>query len=109
MRYHRALKHTSFVCLETFRSIFAVTLPLVRSNSWDAQLAVPNDPRYARLEKGSNSGNSAETVLRHPFRVRLSIVFLKNGSWESLHEWQHIWPQEVMDITLGSHGAPDQY
>ncbi|GFW89380.1 hypothetical protein TNCV_3966701 [Trichonephila clavipes] len=25
-------------------------LPLVRSNSWDAHLAVPNDPRYARLE-----------------------------------------------------------
>ncbi|GFT23361.1 hypothetical protein TNCV_2016451 [Trichonephila clavipes] len=36
--------------LLTIRSIFAVTLPLVRSNSWDAQLAVPNDPRYARLE-----------------------------------------------------------
>ncbi|GFW04694.1 hypothetical protein TNCV_3897461 [Trichonephila clavipes] len=41
----------SFVrCLETFCCIFAVTLSLVRSNSWDAQLAVPNDPRYARLE-----------------------------------------------------------
>ncbi|GFX46395.1 HTH_Tnp_Tc3_2 domain-containing protein [Trichonephila clavipes] len=34
MRYDRALRHTSSVeCLETFRSIFAVTLPLVRSNS----------------------------------------------------------------------------
>ncbi|GFW23944.1 hypothetical protein TNCV_4949901 [Trichonephila clavipes] len=48
MRYDRALRHTSSVgCLH---SIFAVTLPLVRSNSWDAQLTVPNDPRYARLE-----------------------------------------------------------
>ncbi|GFX23688.1 hypothetical protein TNCV_3596301 [Trichonephila clavipes] len=36
--------------LETFRSIFVVTLLLVRSNSLDAKLAVPNDPRYARLE-----------------------------------------------------------
>ncbi|GFW01292.1 hypothetical protein TNCV_5029471 [Trichonephila clavipes] len=34
----------------TFNSIFAVTLPLVHSNSWDAQLTVPNDPKYARLE-----------------------------------------------------------
>ncbi|GFX06339.1 uncharacterized protein TNCV_505581 [Trichonephila clavipes] len=51
MRYDRALRHTGSVCcLETFRSIFAVTLPLVRSNSWDAQLTVPNDPRCARLE-----------------------------------------------------------
>ncbi|GFW21426.1 hypothetical protein TNCV_1532501 [Trichonephila clavipes] len=39
----------SSVCLETFHSIFAVTLPLVRSSSWDTQLAVPNDPRYSRL------------------------------------------------------------
>ncbi|GFX83236.1 uncharacterized protein TNCV_4988301 [Trichonephila clavipes] len=40
MQYDRALGQTSSVwCLETFRSIFAVTLPLVRSNLWDAQLA----------------------------------------------------------------------
>ncbi|GFS94619.1 hypothetical protein TNCV_3649691 [Trichonephila clavipes] len=48
MRYDRSLRHTSSVrCLKTFRSIFAVTLPLVRSNSWDAQLVVPNNTRYA--------------------------------------------------------------
>ncbi|GFV26801.1 hypothetical protein TNCV_5000851 [Trichonephila clavipes] len=51
MRYNRALRNASSICcLETFRSVFAVTLPLVRSNSRDAQLAVPIDPRYARLE-----------------------------------------------------------
>ncbi|GFW85841.1 DUF4817 domain-containing protein [Trichonephila clavipes] len=51
MRYNWELRHLSSVgCLETFRSIFAVTLPLVRSNSWKAQLVVPHDPRYARLE-----------------------------------------------------------
>ncbi|GFW26205.1 uncharacterized protein TNCV_3397011 [Trichonephila clavipes] len=50
MGYDRALRHTIFACcLETFRFTFAVTLPLVRSNSWDAQLAVPNEPSYARL------------------------------------------------------------
>ncbi|GFT54772.1 hypothetical protein TNCV_5001431 [Trichonephila clavipes] len=49
LRYDRVLRHTSSVYLETFRSLFAVTLSLVRSNSWDAQHAVPNDPRYARL------------------------------------------------------------
>ncbi|GFX05723.1 hypothetical protein TNCV_3198401 [Trichonephila clavipes] len=60
MRYDRALKHTSSVrCLETFRSIFAVTLPLVSSNLWDAQL-VPNDPRYAGLEKNLGIGQVKE-------------------------------------------------
>ncbi|GFV63191.1 hypothetical protein TNCV_2077231 [Trichonephila clavipes] len=31
---------------------------LVHSNSWDAQLAVPNDPRYARLETNLGIGMS---------------------------------------------------
>ncbi|GFY12855.1 hypothetical protein TNCV_3074151 [Trichonephila clavipes] len=36
-RMRDALRHTSSVgCLETFRSIFAVTLPMIRSNSCDA-------------------------------------------------------------------------
>ncbi|GFW25387.1 hypothetical protein TNCV_3721151 [Trichonephila clavipes] len=41
----------------------------VRSNTWDAQLAIPNEPRYARLETNLGIGqakkgsNSAETVL----------------------------------------------
>ncbi|GFW42751.1 hypothetical protein TNCV_473411 [Trichonephila clavipes] len=35
---------------ETFRSAIAVTVPPVHSNLWDAQLSVPTDPRYARLE-----------------------------------------------------------
>ncbi|GFX23767.1 hypothetical protein TNCV_3597091 [Trichonephila clavipes] len=59
-----------------------------------------------RQRKGSNS---AETVLRHHCRVRPSIDLLKNGSWEPLHEWQHMWLQDVMDIPLGCHGATDQY
>ncbi|GFS90809.1 DUF4817 domain-containing protein [Trichonephila clavipes] len=55
MRYDMALMDTSSVrCLEAFRSIFAVALPLVRSNSWDVQLAVPNGPSYARLEINLN-------------------------------------------------------
>ncbi|GFU80746.1 hypothetical protein TNCV_514731 [Trichonephila clavipes] len=48
MRYDRALRHTSSEwCLETLRFRFVVTLPPVCSNSWDAQLTVTNDPRYA--------------------------------------------------------------
>ncbi|GFX36616.1 hypothetical protein TNCV_3537401 [Trichonephila clavipes] len=31
-----------------------------RSNSWDGQLAVPNDPRYARLETSLEIGQSKE-------------------------------------------------
>ncbi|GFT06028.1 hypothetical protein TNCV_1594621 [Trichonephila clavipes] len=45
---------------ETFRSIFAVTLPLVRLNVWDAQLAVLNDPRYARLGTNLRIGQAKE-------------------------------------------------
>ncbi|GFX40579.1 hypothetical protein TNCV_2373631 [Trichonephila clavipes] len=61
MQYDKALRHTSSVgCLETFRFIFSVTLPLVRSNSWDAHLAVPNDPRYARMETNLGIGQAKE-------------------------------------------------
>ncbi|GFU69505.1 uncharacterized protein TNCV_1350651 [Trichonephila clavipes] len=57
MRYDQALRHTSSVwCLETFRTIYAITLPQVRSNSWNVQLAVLNDPRHAQLEKMWGSG-----------------------------------------------------
>ncbi|GFW62828.1 hypothetical protein TNCV_4451771 [Trichonephila clavipes] len=59
-----------------------------------------------RPRKGSNS---VETVLGHLSRVRPSMVLLKNDSWEPLHEWQHMWLQDVMDIPLGYHGATDQY
>ncbi|GFV03459.1 hypothetical protein TNCV_5060001 [Trichonephila clavipes] len=37
----------------------------------------------------------------HLCRVRLSIVLLKNSSWESLYEWQQTWLHDVMDILLG--------
>ncbi|GFW26797.1 uncharacterized protein TNCV_3623331 [Trichonephila clavipes] len=40
--------------------MLAVTLPLVRSNSWDAQLAIPNYPRYARLETNLGIGQAKE-------------------------------------------------
>ncbi|GFX11725.1 hypothetical protein TNCV_4340711 [Trichonephila clavipes] len=53
--------------------------------------------------------NRVETVLCHPCHVRPSIVLLKNGSWEPLHEWQHMCLQNVTDIPLGCHGATDQY
>ncbi|GFV61789.1 hypothetical protein TNCV_2517211 [Trichonephila clavipes] len=55
-----------------------------------------------RPRKGSSS---AEIVLDRPCCVRPSFVLLKNGSWESLHEWHHMRLQDVMDITLGCHGA----
>ncbi|GFY27375.1 hypothetical protein TNCV_2069951 [Trichonephila clavipes] len=32
----------------------------VRSNSWDAQLAIPNDPRYAQLETNLGIGQFKE-------------------------------------------------
>ncbi|GFU40605.1 hypothetical protein TNCV_3230001 [Trichonephila clavipes] len=32
----------------------------LRSNSWDAQLAIPNDPRYARLETNLGIGPALE-------------------------------------------------
>ncbi|GFX94919.1 hypothetical protein TNCV_2379921 [Trichonephila clavipes] len=35
-----------------------VTLPLVSSNSWDAQLVVSNDPTYARLETNLGIGKA---------------------------------------------------
>ncbi|GFX11271.1 hypothetical protein TNCV_4786631 [Trichonephila clavipes] len=72
MRYDRAL--SSVLCLETFRSIFAVTLPLVRSNSWDAQLTVPNDPRYARLDKsGDQAGQGRVVTVRRKFCDTLAV------------------------------------
>ncbi|GFU86824.1 hypothetical protein TNCV_1342691 [Trichonephila clavipes] len=61
MRYDRELRHaTSVGFLEIFRSIFVLTLPLVSSNSWDAQHAVPNDPRYALLETNLGIGQAKE-------------------------------------------------
>ncbi|GFV94900.1 uncharacterized protein TNCV_1028981 [Trichonephila clavipes] len=35
--------------------------------------------------------------------MRPSIVLLEKGSWEPLHQWQHMWLQDVMDIPLGCH------
>ncbi|GFW14528.1 hypothetical protein TNCV_2358521 [Trichonephila clavipes] len=40
----------------TFCSIFAVPLPRIRSNSWEAQLAIPSYPRYARSETNLGIG-----------------------------------------------------
>ncbi|GFV92696.1 uncharacterized protein TNCV_1375461 [Trichonephila clavipes] len=80
MRYDRALRHTSSVrCLETFRSIFAVTLPLVSSNSWDAQLAIANDPRYARLE--TNQGIGQFSHARHHSKRRRRWVGVKGSTF----------------------------
>ncbi|GFV15848.1 hypothetical protein TNCV_988311 [Trichonephila clavipes] len=71
MRYDRASRHTSSVsCLGTFHSIFAVTLPLVRSKSWDAQLAVPNDSTYVRLEKCLMIGRPGSIPLQFSFLAR---------------------------------------
>ncbi|GFV08901.1 hypothetical protein TNCV_3821441 [Trichonephila clavipes] len=51
-----------------------------------------------RTRKGSNNS----------YRARPSIVLLKNGSWEPLHEWQHVWLKDVLGIPLGFHCAMDQ-
>ncbi|GFU69039.1 hypothetical protein TNCV_3785601 [Trichonephila clavipes] len=59
-----------------------------------------------RSRKGNNK---AKTVLGHLCRMRPSIVVLKNGSWEPLHEWQHMGLQDAMDIPLGCYGVLDQY
>ncbi|GFU26390.1 uncharacterized protein TNCV_2507081 [Trichonephila clavipes] len=50
------------ICLETFHSIFAVTSPLVPSNSCDVHLTVPNDPRYTRLETNLRIGQAKEGI-----------------------------------------------
>ncbi|GFW83766.1 hypothetical protein TNCV_668791 [Trichonephila clavipes] len=78
MRYYRALRLTSFVsCLETFRSIFAVTLPLVRSDLWDAQLPIPNDLRYPRLETHLGIGQPKEG---RPASIPSQSSFLECGT-----------------------------
>ncbi|GFW58809.1 transposable element Tcb1 transposase [Trichonephila clavipes] len=64
----------------------------IRSNSWDAQLAVLNDPRYSRWrqiwesDRPRKGSNIAETALCPPCHERLSIFLLKNGSREPLHQ-----------------------
>ncbi|GFW01553.1 hypothetical protein TNCV_5137361 [Trichonephila clavipes] len=99
--------------LLTFCTIFAVTLTLIHSNSLYAQLAIPNDSRYGQLEtnlgieQAKEGSNRVKTVVLHPCRVRPIIALLKKDSWEPLHEWQHMWLQDVMDIPLGCHGATD--
>ncbi|GFW22502.1 hypothetical protein TNCV_2170361 [Trichonephila clavipes] len=47
----------------------------VRSNSWDAQLAVPNDPRYARLETnpGDWEGQRRVVTVREKSRDTLAV------------------------------------
>ncbi|GFX30395.1 uncharacterized protein TNCV_3460461 [Trichonephila clavipes] len=67
---------------------------------------IPDMLNWRQIWRSSmpRKGNKhAETVLRHPFRMKSSIVLLKNGSWEPLHEWQHMCLQGVMDIPLGCH------
>ncbi|GFU88871.1 hypothetical protein TNCV_4445461 [Trichonephila clavipes] len=76
---------TCIVPLHGGSLVVLVTLPLVRSNSWDAQLVIPNDPGYARLETNQGIGQV------------------------SLHEWKHMLLQDVMDIPLSCHGTTDQY
>ncbi|GFW02052.1 hypothetical protein TNCV_4853921 [Trichonephila clavipes] len=37
-------------CEDKFNDFVKLAHSTVRSNSWDTQLAIPNDPRYARLD-----------------------------------------------------------
>ncbi|GFV18713.1 hypothetical protein TNCV_4756001 [Trichonephila clavipes] len=83
MRYDHALSHTiSVLSPETFRSLFALTMPLVRSYSWDSQLAVPNNPdilnwsqiwRSGRTRKGSNPAAQFPRVWHHSQRRRRCV------------------------------------
>ncbi|GFU84276.1 uncharacterized protein LOC103524116, partial [Trichonephila clavipes] len=72
-------------------------------------------PKLSRIcSIGDKSGDRVDqgrvvTVRRHPFSVRPNIVLVNNGFWELLHEWKHIWLQDVVDIPLVGHGALDQY
>ncbi|GFX89802.1 hypothetical protein TNCV_2246021 [Trichonephila clavipes] len=84
MRYDRALKHTSSVCLETFCSIFAVNLPLVRSNSYDAQLTVPNDPRYTQLE--TNLGIGPVSSYAAPLQTDVLICGHQGSTCNGRHD-----------------------
>ncbi|GFT50980.1 hypothetical protein TNCV_1174091 [Trichonephila clavipes] len=106
MRYDRALRNTSSVrCLAIFRSIFGVTLHLVHSNSWDAQFAVPNNPRYDDWRQiwGSGSPRMGSNIAEILLSCEAEHGIVKNGSWEPLYEWQHMWLQDVMDIPLECH------
>ncbi|GFW79120.1 uncharacterized protein TNCV_3631511 [Trichonephila clavipes] len=95
----------------TSLSTVAETLPLVRSNSCDAQLAVPNDPRYAQLETNLGIGQAtaphtitiavgavcrcnAKTGLRHSprglqTRTRLSSLLRLNLDSSLKTTWLH--------------------
>ncbi|GFW43138.1 uncharacterized protein TNCV_1475331 [Trichonephila clavipes] len=54
--------------------------------------------------RARKDSNSAETVLWHPCRVRLSIVLFKNGSWEPWQpcgcrmSWTYRWAVTVLRI-----------
>ncbi|GFW86001.1 uncharacterized protein TNCV_1968091 [Trichonephila clavipes] len=56
------------------------------------------------LGKPRKGSKSAENVLWHPCRVRPSIVLFKNGSWEPLHEGQHMWLQYIMVTRINTKG-----
>ncbi|GFY07070.1 hypothetical protein TNCV_4203411 [Trichonephila clavipes] len=93
----------------------ATSWTFIRSNTWDAQLTVPNDPRYVRLETNLMIGQAKEgqkqcrDSLVTPLPNEGEPWLVENGPCEPLHEWQRMRSQDVMDIPLGSHGATDQY
>ncbi|GFW09178.1 uncharacterized protein TNCV_2101321 [Trichonephila clavipes] len=51
----------------------------IRSNSWDAQLTVPNDPRYAQWEKnlGIRQAKEGQYQCRYNLVTPLPIQFLR--------------------------------
>ncbi|GFY36353.1 uncharacterized protein TNCV_3450561 [Trichonephila clavipes] len=76
--------------------MIAVTLPLVRSNSWDTQLVVPKDPRHARLETnlGIEQAKEDKAGLRHSpwglhIRRRLSSQLRLNLDSSLKTTWLH--------------------
>ncbi|GFX69659.1 hypothetical protein TNCV_1770281 [Trichonephila clavipes] len=68
------------------------------SPSKSSQICSVGDKSWDRANLGR-----VVTVWRLSCHVRPSIVLLKNVSWESIHEWQHMKLQDDMDIPLGCH------
>ncbi|GFV85636.1 hypothetical protein TNCV_3436391 [Trichonephila clavipes] len=54
------IQSSSVCCIETYRSVFTVTVTLVHSHFWGDQLTVPNEPIHARLETNLRFGQVNE-------------------------------------------------
>ncbi|GFT28450.1 hypothetical protein TNCV_428651 [Trichonephila clavipes] len=77
---------------------------------------MPNSPSQIIPEKFGNRAGQGRlvTVWRQSCDSLVvtpvsSIAMFKNSFWETLHEWQNMWLQDVMDKPLDCRGATDEY